>query len=305
MSVDDMYPANQWRYHHRHNRARSAPRQPHHQYNRRRHCRRNPLGSRLGMGAPGARLGVIGLMNMFSSSSINPNRPTPTYSNTQSHTYNQQNKPIIIDIIKKGDMEIEYNILFKYYRKKYFLLKSDSKLYYYSNANAIYSKPDGIIHLIKVISLKKCDNNILELELNNKCDNGPPVDITKLLTPDTTIWRLKCNQKGIRNDWFDCIRCFVSQNKNVVYIEREKQNDNNESKCNDDEWCIIDKKDNELDLGVTQPDIHNDKNKCDEYIAPPAYAPGYDQNGNLRGDIEGNYNGNGDEYGDEGKITVQ
>ena len=47
--------------------------------------------------------------------------------------------------------------------------------------------------------------------------------IKKLFTPDTTKWILKCKSINNRNDWFDCIRCFVSQNKNAVYIERKKK----------------------------------------------------------------------------------
>ena len=54
-------------------------------------------------------------------------------------------------------------------------IKSDSKLYYYDTPQSIYNKPDGIIDLLQVISLKKLNIDkeyLFEMEISNKCESG-------------------------------------------------------------------------------------------------------------------------------------
>ena len=286
MSAEDLYPANQWRL-----RRGLAP-----------HNHRPPRPPNLGLRPmPPAPTDMICLFGLLSPApSIPPPLPQPNYNHR--NMYGHQPQTVIVDIIKSGNMQIEYTLIFNVYRQKHFILKSDSKLYYFASPNEIHKKPDGVIDLTQVTALRKIDHQIFEMRVRNK---------TSIFTADTTIWKFKCDSMNIRNEWFDCIRLIVSKNKKASYIER-KRNEKNKNK--DDEWCIVEKKENEIysnvleehkqnDIipsapnqpGMSELDENNvDNPEKDGFVPPPAFAPGFNQEG-----------GAVHQYGDEGKPTSQ
>eukprot|EP01083_Nonionella_stella_P093424 261822_1 len=211
-----MYPAQQWRNQHRHhdrprcNRAQSV-RHPHPAYHRPPRPRYPRVRRRASMPlVMGPRTGLISLINLFSSvktsvNNANSNPLPPRPPSEPQHNYPafapQNNnpsapQPLIIDILKSGSLDVEYNVVVKYYRNKYFELKSDSKLYYFASAQDSHKKADGVINLLSIISLKKVNETMFEMEVNNKYEEATSVDIIKLLTPDTTVWRFKCDKKA-------------------------------------------------------------------------------------------------------------
>mmetsp|Transcript_48782 Transcript_48782/g.77969 ORF Transcript_48782/g.77969 Transcript_48782/m.77969 type:complete len:370 (+) Transcript_48782:26-1135(+) len=364
MSVDDMYPANQWRYHNQQQQSQSSSSQQS-QYNsnnnnnnnqnynqQHRQQRRAPMPMMVPMGMPmmmrpgiggggciGPGLGMLGMMGAATAFSrmTNSERPPrrrrpppprrtqsqPTYPASMSHHAN----PVIVDVIKQGYLEIEYHILIKVYRKKWFVLKSDFKLYYFDSPQQVRGKPDGVINLLHVTALKKLPDNMLELEVSNKMESGTPVDLKNLITPDTTHWKLKCQSVTERNDWFDCIECFVSQNKAITYIEREQRppaaQQNEQVEENKEDWCVVEKKEDggifskilpkwnvddgdDLDLeatapeepGMYHPSYDDNGNDVNGNERPPAYAPGYVQE---YGPPDDENQANSNLYADEGQ----
>ena len=74
------------------------------------------------------------------------------------------------------------------------------------------NKWDNYINLLKIISIKKIDKNLIEIQINNKSDNSSP-NLSDILTKDVTKWILKFEPINLRNEWFDSINFFISASK--------------------------------------------------------------------------------------------
>merc|ERR1712228_94639 len=203
-----------------------------------------------------------------------------------------QLQSVNVDIIKSGPMQIEYNVIFKVYRKKYFIVKSDLKLYYFDSANDSHNKkPDGMIDLLQVTAMRKIENEIFEMRVSNKSNS----DFIDIFTADTTIWRFKLNSMMARNEWFDCIQLIVSQNKNKK-----------------EQWCIVEEKEDGIYSNILLDEEHKgndvmpsapeqsgmnvvDNPENDAFIPPPAFAPGFGKEYDEGDSVQ--------QYGDEGVLS--
>merc|ERR1712228_621448 len=188
-----------------------------------------------------------------------------------------QLQSVNVDIIKSGPMQIEYNVIFKVYRKKYFVVKSDLKLYYFDSVNDSHNKkPDGMIDLLQVTAMRKIENEIFEMRVNNKSNS----DFIDIFTADTTIWRFKLHSMMARNEWFDCIQLIVSKNKNKK-----------------EQWCIVEKKENDVvPSAPEQPGMSADNPENHAFIPPPAFAPGFGKEYDEGNSVQ--------QYGDEGVLST-
>jgi len=116
-------------------------------------------------------------------------------------------KPIIIEILKKGYMEIEASFIMKYYKKRYFMLKSNLKLEYYDSPNQ--KRPEEVINLLKVVALKKCaTDDMFEIEVSNRDRRGD----LGLFESETTCYRLRCESAEIQKGWFNRIAQLIEAN---------------------------------------------------------------------------------------------
>ena len=80
-------------------------------------------------------------------------------------------------------MEIEAQFIMKYYKRRYFMLKSNLKLEYYDSPKQ--KRPEEVINLEKVVALKKCaDAHFFEIEVSNRDRYGD----LGLFESETTSW---------------------------------------------------------------------------------------------------------------------
>ena len=191
-------------------------------------------------------------------------------------------KVVIVDILKEGFLEIEYTFIMTYYKKRYFVLKSNLKLEYYDSPQTTHRKPSGVIDLRQCQCLRKEDGGIFSIEINNHSNAGA-VDLKKLFSAEVTEWRFKCDGSETesaqkRNEWFAVISSLISSDgqKPITYIER-KSGDN--------------KKD------VLQPSAPPEP----AVVAEPGGGPQvYDNNNGNAFNSE-----NENQYADEGQVTNQ
>lgn len=146
-----------------------------------------------------------------------------------------------MSVIKEGFMEIEYSAIITYYRRKYFMLKSNDFLCYFSSSNGTHKQLEGVIDLKQVISIKKCGQYMFEMKIDNHAEHG-------LFSPRTINWRFNCLLSDQRNDWFDCIQRLVSKNKKPVHAQR-----NGAEKPEEDDWCVVEEKRDSRDLAMSSP----------------------------------------------------